>query len=112
MATAAEILRDEGMRQAVEHADAVHGNWSERAMDMLKDYLELLRYGLGEGQQFTSEMVREYAEQMGLPDPPDKRAWGAVMVKAARAGLIVKKGWTTSRNPKVHCSPTSLWEIK
>lgn len=81
-------------------------------MEHLKDYIELIRFGLGDGQQFTTEMVREYAEQMGLPDPPDKRAWGGVIRRAAMSGLMVKKGWTTSRNPKVHCSPTSLWEVK
>jgi hypothetical protein len=34
------------------------------------------------------------------------------MLKAARAKLIVKKGWTTATDPKVHCNPVSLWEIQ
>lgn len=104
----AQTLRDNGIIRAVNHADRVHSNWSDNAFDALKSFANLL----GRGEHLTSELVRAHAEFHGLPTPPDKRAWGAVMLKAARAKLIVKKGWTTATDPKVHCNPVSLWEIQ
>jgi len=107
MRTPAEILRDNGTNLAIAHADAVHEQWSDRALQMLLDYIDLIG---GTGSQLTSEMARFYAAEHGLPRPPDGRAWGAVMLKAARAGKCKKIGWTTATDPKVHCNPVSLWE--
>lgn len=108
MQSQAEMFRDDGIKRAVDHADKVHESWSDKAFDLLKDYVSLI----GKDSQCTSEMVRHYAESHGLPHPPDKRAWGAVMLKAARANLLFKKGWTTATDPKVHCNPVSLWGVK
>jgi hypothetical protein len=105
----AQALRDHGITRAVNHADRVHSNWSDRAFDSLKQFIQTK---LRKGDVITSEAVRSYAATHGLPTPPDKRAWGAIMLKAARAKLIVKKGWTTATDPKVHCNPVSLWEIQ
>jgi hypothetical protein len=107
MRSAAEILRDDGILRAVDHADAVHEKWSDKALAMLIEYIDLIG---GTGSQFTSEMARFYAEEQGLPKPPDKRAWGAVMLGAARTKKCKKIGWTTASDPKVHCNPVSLWE--
>lgn len=108
MMSQAELFRDDGIKRAVDHADKVHENWSDRAFDLLKAYISLI----GNDAEFTSELVRNYAETYNLPHPPDKRAWGAVMLKAAKANLIFKKGWTTATDPKVHCNPVSLWQVK
>lgn len=107
MRSAAEILRDEGITRAVDHADAVHEQWSDRAFAMLIDYIDLIG---GSGNEFTSEMVRFYADSQGLPRPPDQRAWGAVMVRAARSGVCKKIGWATATDPRVHFNPVTLWE--
>jgi hypothetical protein len=106
--TQAEMFRDDGIKRAVDHADKVHESWSDKAFDLLKDYVGVI----GTDSECTSEMVRHYAEANGLPHPPDKRAWGAVMLKAARANILLKKGWTTATDPKVHCNPVSLWKVK
>jgi hypothetical protein len=107
MNSEAVLLRDRGIQQSVEHADRKHEGWSDMAFNMLKDYTALI----GIGGQITSEIVRDYAKQNLLPEPPDGRAWGAVMLRAAKAGLIKKVGWTTAQDPRVHCNPVSLWEI-
>lgn len=39
------------------------------------------------------EDARDYAEGVGLPAPPDKRAWGAVAMTLARRGVIACQGW-------------------
>lgn len=108
MATQAELLRDESIQRAVDHADRVTSEWSDRAYGMLVRYVR----ALGSGARVTSEAIRNYAEWHDLPTPPDKRAWGAVVLKAARAGVIEKAGWTTANDPKVHCNPVSLWQVK
>jgi len=104
----AQTLRDHGIERAINHADRVHANWSDNAFIALKNLVVLL----GQGEFITSELVRSHAEFHGLVTPPDKRAWGSVMLRAARAKLIVKKGWTTATDPKVHCNPVSLWQIQ
>ena len=98
-----ETLRDAGILEAVEHADAVTPRWSERAFDALVDFLRAPRAG------FMAEDVRAYAENRGLPVPPDPRAWGGVFQPAARAGLIQKAGYDTSRNAHAHLRPTQVW---
>lgn len=103
---AARAARDAGIQTAAEHADAVMPKWSERAFDVLRCFCH--RPG-GGGEVFTSEDVRDYAKNLGLPDPPHLRAWGGVFQRAAREGLIVKAGVTTARATRVHCSIVATW---
>lgn len=99
----ARKLRDEGMQRAIDHADRVIDRWQDKAYESLRVYISF------NSQPFLSEDVRVYAAHLGIPDPPDKRAWGAVMMRAAKAGLIRKLGWTTASDPKVHKNPVSQW---
>jgi hypothetical protein len=98
-------LRDEGIDRAVAHADRVKPGWSQMAYEELKAFL--IHTGLNE---FTSEHVRDFADAWGFQPPPEKRAWGGVMLRAARAGLIRKTGqYTTSMNANCHNMPKALW---
>lgn len=99
----ARQLRDAGMQQAIDHADTEAPTWSERAFRFTKAFAIM-------NKRLTSEGVRQYAERCGLPKPPDGRAWGAVMIRAVRAGIIAKIGYTTALDPKVHCNPVTLWQ--
>ncbi len=99
----ARQLRDDGMARAADHAEVVEPGWNELALEYVRVYAKANR-------QLRGEMVRIYAENRGFPLPPDKRAWGAVMMRAAKAGLITKLGWTTAVDPKVHKNPVSLWQ--
>lgn len=63
------------------------------------------------GERMTVERIRQFAEERGLPKPPDKRAWGAIAQQLAKAGLLRKVGWTTATDPRVHCNPISQWEV-
>ena len=99
--------RDDGISRAIAHADAVHPDWGDRAFAELHRYIAPMHAGA----RLTGEEIREFAELHGVPRPPDKRAWGNVMLRAARAGLIRKIGWTTASDPKTHCNPISLWEM-
>jgi hypothetical protein len=107
-AALARELRDVGIRRAAEHAESKVPTWNERAFGYLLEFAA----GKRQGDRFQSEDVRQLAEGKGFPVPPDKRAWGAIMLRGARAGIMTKIGWAPASDPKVHCNPVSLWEVK
>jgi hypothetical protein len=94
--------RDDGMRRAIEHADLVEPRWSDRAYRLFVEFARSHR-------QFMTEAARQAAEEAGFALPPDKRAWGAVAMKAAKAGVVTSLGYTEASDPKVHCNPATLW---
>ncbi len=97
-------LRDQGMTASTAHADAVIPTWSERAIAFLHEFAVL-------HQHFPAEYVRRYAHARGLPVPPDGRAWGSVMQRAALKKWIRKTDRTLiSSDPKVHMNEVRVWE--
>jgi hypothetical protein len=78
----AAARRDLGATRAEEHADRVVEEWSDRA------YAALVDFATKAGVPFLIETARAAAELAGVPKPPDGRAWGAVVLKASRAGVI------------------------
>lgn len=100
--TAAAAARDAGMQQALCHAEAEAEGWGDRAMASLKRFIDSAR------EPFLIEDVRAAAEREGLDPPPDARAWGAVVMRAARAEIIRKAGYAPARTS--HCSIKPLWE--
>lgn len=101
----AVAARDRGIQTAVDHADAVEPGWSDVAFAYLRQFLA----DKPSGHEFTGEAVRQFAERAGIARPTDKGAWGAVMRRGARAGLMRKIGFTEATDPKVHCNPVSKW---
>lgn len=96
-------LRDDGMDRAVKHADRVERTWSECAYTFLLEYAR--RCG-----SFTAEDVRKDAEANGVTAPPDPRAWGGIMMRAARANVIVSTGrYTKASAVHAHCGPKAVW---
>lgn len=95
-------LRDDGIRRALQRADDTHGEWKERAYDFLLEYLKGL-----EGE-FMAEEVR-VASLETIPAPPSNRAWGGIILKAARAGLIRQVGFRSVKNPRAHCAIVGVW---
>lgn len=91
---------DDGMSRSVAHADRVEPAWSERAILWVIIYA---RYHA----EFMAEDARAHAHAGGLPNPPDRRAWGAVFKSAARAGHIVKIGYAPAKSSNL--SPKVLW---
>lgn len=97
-----ETLRDFGMTKARDNADALHKDWSEQAYNAAKYYLKTHHF-------FMCEHIRSYAN---LPDPPSKRAWGCIMVRLVKEGLIKRDCFMTVANPKAHKAIASVWESK
>ena len=99
-----EELRDIGMVQAETHADEVHPKWSDLAYKFLEHYVGIK--GMREG--FLTEDIR-FASIYIVPEPPSKRAWGGVVVRAVKNGIIHKVGYRNVTNEKAHCTPATLW---
>lgn len=99
-----EILRDKGIKQAVNHAEEVEEGWQEKALGFL--FIFIHSHG-----QFAIEDIRTQAERFSqVPEPPSKRAWGAIAREAAKRGWIKKMGYIQVRNPSAHCANANLWE--
>lgn len=102
-----DLARD-GMATAEEHANLVHEDWSFQAATKLTEFLSERDVG----DKFMAEDFRTWATEQGLPRPPSNRAFGSVIAKAARAGMIAKAGYRAVKNPLAHCTPATLWEVK
>lgn len=97
---AAAERRDDGMTRAVQHADAVELFWSESAYAHLMDFCRTQK-------AFLTEEARQFAEGRGLTNPPDSRAWGAVIRRAAKNGLIQRIGYKPAKSSNL--APKCLW---
>lgn len=100
--TTARERRDRGIRQAEASANELHDNWSDVAYDFLKGYIKI-------NPVFQAEDVR-FASQGIVPSPKSQRAWGAVILRAAREGLIWQDGFRKVKNVNAHRTPAALWK--
>ena len=98
-------LRDAGIRLAHESTESHSPGWSDRALDFVRQYAQT-------HVEFLGEDVRTYAEACGFEEPKSKRAWGGVMLAAARQGIVVFVRKVSVKNPKAHCANASLWRSK
>jgi hypothetical protein len=99
----AREARDQGINRAVMHADETIPDWSSKAYGLL---LQFLSIHVG---PFMTEEVRTYAAQIDFPLPPHARAWGGVMLRAVKAGIIQQAGTAKVKNVKAHCANAAIW---
>lgn len=93
-----------GAQLAADHADRVTGgNWTADAWDFFIGWAKAQQ-----GKTFQGEEARQAANGL-LPEPPEPRAWGAIVMRAAKAGLIVRVGYAPVKDPRSHHSPKSVW---
>lgn len=83
--------RDEAMARVESHS----APWAAVAMDALLDVART-------SQWVTSEAVFACLDARGIPRPVEARAMGPVMMRAARAGYIVRDRYERSTDPKHH----------
>lgn len=96
--------RDDGIQRALDHAERTEPRWADRAHEALMEFIA------SHQSEFMGEHVRGWAhDTLGIPKPPHARAWGGVMARAAKQGLIVRVGFAPVSNPKAHCAPCSVW---
>lgn len=98
-------LRDAGMHTAITNAEQQSLNWPDEAMRALQMYL--LDHP---NRKFMTEDVREYAYNvLAVPYPPHCRAWGAIIAKAARNGLIERVSIGPVKTASSHMANASVW---
>lgn len=103
-AKAAEVLKEDGMNRAVLGAESLIPGWGDMAFEMLKTFL------MEHAGQFMMEDVRAYSYKKGLPRPERDQAWGAIVRRAFKSGLIAKIGQGIAKDPTRHRGYTALWE--
>ena len=96
-------LRDKGIKKALDNADNTHDKWSEKAYKFLIKYIK-------SQYDFMTEDVR-IASEKEIPLPPSNRAWGGIILRASRAGLISRVGFSNVKNAKAHKTPASVWRV-
>ena len=104
MPLSGSVLRDRGIARAEDHAETEAPGWKDSALDMLRRYVREV------GGRFQAEDVREFGRIQCLDEPPNSRAWGGVIVKAKKLGIIQFAGYENVSNPRAHATPASLWE--
>ena len=92
-----------GTQTAVDHANAVHDKWSERAYQFLLKFLQ-------REKRFMGEDVRAAAAEQDFDLPPSARAWGGVIQRAAKEYIIIKIGIQQVKNKKAHLANAAVWE--
>jgi hypothetical protein len=92
--------RDEGMQRALSHAQRECADWKIIAYAWLIGYARTHK-------EFISEDVGDAHLAAGLSQPPTRRAWGPLYVKAQREGYIVLCG--TGRSRMRHASVCPKW---
>lgn len=80
--------------------------WGREAYGYFVDYCQK------HSDSFMAEQAREYAENMGLPSPPSRRAWGSVVARAKRNNIIYHVGYGQVSNPYAHRANASIWISK
>ena len=100
----AEKARDLGLNRAAANAGQA---WSDEAYRCLQIYIR--RFS---GCLVMAEVIREFADcELGLENPPDPRAWGHILLRAARAGLLQRNGYAPSSSASRHKGPATVWRI-
>lgn len=95
--------RDEGMERAKVHAEKVNPGWNEKAYERL---LEFLKSHHGE---FMCEDLRAHFAMNDYELPPHNRAFGGIMMRAAKSGIIKKVDCRSVSNPKAHAANAAVW---
>ena len=94
--------KEQGMDQSAKHATA---GWAELMYDLVCEVAATHQY-------FTSDDVFDLVDQNGLPlSTHDLRAFGPVMMRAARNGICSKADMAArkSRRKSLHASPRAVW---
>lgn len=97
--------KEAGIKKAEDNAGK---EWNEMADLLLDKWLNGFLPEV-EASQFMAEAFRNFAYICGLPKPPHERAFGSVMLRAARAGKIVKVGYGQVKNPKANAATATVW---
>lgn len=96
-AAAAEL----GIRRALDRAERAVPTWGDIALAFLRKYAE-------QHERFAGWMVvKSAALDPAFPKPPNDKAWGGPIKKAAHTKIIEFAG--TTKDPNRHCNRIPVW---
>lgn len=95
----ARSRRDDGIKRASRDRD-----WQIAAYCLLQQWVAMHRVCK---RSFLTEAFRAWAEGKGLSPPHDGRAYGGVVQKAVKDGLVMKAGYAPAKSSNL--SPKVLW---
>lgn len=75
-----------------------------------KDAFKLLKEFIPKQKQFMCEEFRDYCVVQGLSMPTNSRAFGGIILRGMREGLIRRVGYGKVKNPKAHAANAAVWE--
>lgn len=78
---------EQGIRSSAEHAEEEVPGWGERVLIFIGWYARSR-----ERTGFTMDECRQACYSIGLPSPPDERAWGSATRKAIQQEIIHRTG--------------------
>jgi hypothetical protein len=94
------------IQRATDHQEKRLPGWNERALKMLMYFSRIT-------DDFITEDFRYWAEKNGLEEPGEPRAYGGIVLKASRMGMIIPTGhFRNMKNPKSHENPKRVWRRK
>ena len=82
--------------------------WAEDAYAALLRYV---KYLAKDGRDFTAEDVRACCQGITVDEPRDRRAWGHIMLRGARDGIIRKSGYREHKDPSRHNGISITWKV-
>lgn len=98
---AARKRRDDGMELVEDNANQTAPGWSAAAYAAIAEFCRERPY------PFLLEDVRQWSASRGIAAPHDRRAWGAVIRRAAKHGLVRKVGYAPAASSNM--SPKVQW---
>jgi hypothetical protein len=103
-----DSLKAAGMDRALSHADAVRREWSRIAEGFLVFFISDSPWR----GDFKAEDFIAWSTSKGLSEPPSPNAWGGVISRAARKGMIELRGYAKSKHITAHSRITNVWRAK
>jgi hypothetical protein len=97
-------VTQKAIKQAQDHADRQRSGWSEKAYDILENYLQWYVE-----KPFRAEDFIKFAESNGLEKPAKGQAYGGTFQRAANNKLITSCYYIASSNKQAHGRPTRVW---
>lgn len=101
-----EELAEAGAATAAAHANSKSAGWLARATGLAEQFV----IAHVDVPSFQATDIRAFAEEHGLPAPPDARAWGHVMRRLKKERVIESVGTGKSADPKQHNGFITEWK--
>lgn len=110
--------KEQGIKQAIEHANQVHPDWSELAYQ--KCLLAIrhiknkqIRLNPNEYKSYSMEEIREIISTffLEIPEPPTNRAWGAISRRLISEKRIEKVGYSPTKSRTAHNAIAAIYKV-